>query len=125
MMNLRFRYVTFLIALLLSVGYLLSATRAASSPQGKKSGRKGQAKIESVYQLHCARCHGADGRGETTLGKIYSVPNLTEAALHSRFSDKEFSAIITSGQGGMPGFKKNLSKAEIAALVAYVRRFKK
>ncbi len=66
-----------------------------------------------------------DGRGDTRLGKIYNTPNLTESTLHARFSDKELSAIITSGQGGMPGFKKNLSKAEIAALVSYVRRFKK
>jgi mono/diheme cytochrome c family protein len=124
-MNLRFKWVTFLIALLLSVGYVLSMTRAASSSQGKKSGRKGAGKIESAYLLHCARCHGADGRGETTLGKLYSIPNLTEAALHSRFSDKELSAIINSGQGRMPGFKKYLSKAEITALVAYVRRFRK
>jgi mono/diheme cytochrome c family protein len=124
-MNLRFKCVTFLSALLLSVGYVLGVTHADSSPQGKKSGRKGAAKIENLYLLHCARCHGADGRGETTLGKLYSIPNLTEAALHARFSDKELSAIINSGQGGMPGFKKYLSKAEIIALVAYVRRFRK
>lgn len=124
-MNRRVKFVTFLIALLLSIAYALSVTRAASVPQGKKSGRRGAAKVESVYQQQCARCHGADGRGETNLGKIYGTPNLTDAALHARFSDKELSAIITSGQGGMPGFKKNLSKAEIAALVTYVRRFRK
>lgn len=124
-MNRTIKYVTFLIALLLAVGSVLGVTRAASSAQGKKSGRKGAQKIENVYQQHCTRCHGADGRGETTSGKIYNTPDLTDAALHARFSDKELSAIITSGQGGMPGFKKNLSKAEIDALVTYVRRFKK
>jgi mono/diheme cytochrome c family protein len=115
----------FVIALLLSVGYLLNATRGAEAPQVKKSGGKQAAKIETVYRQNCARCHGADGRGETSLGKIYGSPNLTDADLHARFSNKELSAIITSGQGGMPGFKKTLSKAEIAALVTYVRRFKK
>ncbi|HEX8494739.1 MAG TPA: cytochrome c [Pyrinomonadaceae bacterium] len=124
-MNRRVKYVTFLIALLLTVGSVLGVTLAASAAQGKKSGRKGAAKIEAVYQQHCTRCHGVDGRGETNLGKIYNTPNLTEAALHARFSDKELSMIITNGQGGMPGFKKNLSKAEISALVTYVRRFRK
>ena len=124
-MNRTIKYVTFLIALLLAVGSMLGVTCVASSDQGKKSGRKGAAKIENVYRQHCARCHGADGRGETTSGKIYNTPNLTDAALHARFSDKELSAIITSGQGAMPGFKKNLSQAEIAALVTYVRRFRK
>lgn len=124
-MNRTLRYVTLLIALLLCAGYVLSITRADSTPQGKKSGRKRAAKIEGVYQQNCARCHGADGRGETKLGQLYGTPNLTEASLHARFSDKELSAIITSGQGGMPAFKKNLSKTEIAALVKYVRRFRK
>ena len=125
-MNRTIKHIALLIALSLCTGYVLSTRGAASAPQNKKSGRKGQAaKTESVYQQNCARCHGADGRGDTRLGKIYNTPNLTESTLHSRFSDKELSAIITSGQGGMPGFKKNLSKAEIAALVSYVRRFRK
>lgn len=125
-MNRTLQHVALLIALLLCAGYVLSAASAASTPQGQGAGRKGQAsKIESVYKLNCARCHGADGRGETNLGKLYGSPDLTDAGLHARFSDKELSAIIASGQGGMPAFKKNLSKAQIAALVAYVRRFKK
>lgn len=108
-----------------ATAYVLSAAGVASSPQQKKQKRKAQLDVESVYRQNCARCHGADGRSETPLGKTFNAPNLTDPELHARFSDKEFSAIITSGQGGMPGFKKNLSKAEIAALVAYVRRFKK
>ncbi len=125
-MNRTIRHVVLLIALSLSIIYLLGVTVAAFAPQAKKSGRKGEAaKIEGVYQQNCARCHGVDGSGDTRLGKLYNTPNLTEAALHARFSNKELSAIITSGQGGMPGFKKNLSKAEIAQLVAYVRRFRK
>lgn len=124
-MNRTLKYVATLIALLLCTCYVLSAASAARQPQVKKQGRKGAAKIETVYQQNCARCHGADGRGETGLGKIYNTPNLTDAGLHARFKDKELSAIITSGQGGMPAFKKTLSKAEIAALVTYVRRFRK
>jgi mono/diheme cytochrome c family protein len=125
-MNRTIRQVAFLIALLIGVGYVLKTTDAAPLQQVKKQSRKEQAaKIESVYVQNCARCHGADGRGETNLGKIYNAPNLTDSSLQARFKDKELSAIITSGQGGMPGFKKNLSKAEISALVAYVRRFKK
>lgn len=125
-MNRTIKCVALLTALLLSTGYVLSATRGAFVQQGKKSGRKEQAaKTEKLYQQNCARCHGADGRGETNLGKLYNTPNLTDAAFHARFSDKELSTIVTSGKGGMPGFKKNLSKAEITALVAYVRRFKK
>jgi mono/diheme cytochrome c family protein len=126
-MNLVIKQVALSIALLAFAVCVWSAARAASAqPQVKKQNRKGQtAAVEGVYRQNCARCHGADGRGETPLGKIYNAPDLTDPELHARFSNKEFSAIIASGQGGMPGFKKNLSKAEIAALVTYVRRFKK
>jgi mono/diheme cytochrome c family protein len=125
-MNRTLKYVAIFIALLLCTAYALSAAAsAARQSQLKKQGRKGTAKIETVFQQNCARCHGADGRGETNLGKIYNTPNLTDSGLQARFKDKELSAIITSGKGGMPGFKKNLSKAEISALVAYVRRFRK
>jgi mono/diheme cytochrome c family protein len=125
-MNQTVKYVVTVIALLFCTGYLLSDTRALSAPQVKKAGHKGQAvKTESLYLQNCARCHGADGRGETTLGKLYNTPNLTDAGLQARFSNKELSTVITLGRGGMPSFKKTLSKAEIAALITYVRRFKK
>lgn len=125
-MNRTVKYVVALIALVLCIVYLASAARALSTPQVKKAGHKGQTvKTESLYVQHCARCHGADGRGETNLGHIYNTPNLTDAGLQARFSNKELSAIIAYGRGGMPSFKKTLSKAEIAALITYVRRFKK
>ncbi|MDX6695191.1 MAG: hypothetical protein QOF02_2794 [Blastocatellia bacterium] len=124
-MNRVVKCVVLLIALLICAAVVLSIARASSAPQ-KKQGRKAQpVAVEGVYRQNCARCHGADGRSETPLGKVYNAPDLTDPELHARFSNKEFSAIITSGQGGMPAFKKNLSKAEIAALVTYVRRFKK
>lgn len=116
--------VTFLIAPLLCAGYALSVTRSASAPQANKQSNNRAAKIEGVFQQNCARCHGADGRGETKLGQLYGTPNLADAKLHARFKDKELSAIITGGRGSMPAFKKNLTKAEITALVRFVRRFK-
>src|ERR1051325_4138696 len=83
------KYLTLIAALLLSAGYVLSEASAARSPQSKKTGHKGQAaaKVESLYQQNCARCHGADGRGETNLGKLYGTPNLTDATLHARFNN--------------------------------------
>jgi mono/diheme cytochrome c family protein len=124
-MNRIIKCVALAIALLASTVYVYHAARAArSTPQGKKAGSKG-AKVEGVYLQNCARCHGADGRGETPVGKLYNAPNLADAELHARFGNKELAAIITNGKAGMPAFKKKLSKAEINALVAYVRRFKK
>lgn len=128
-MNRTFKCIALSGALLISPVYvLLSAPRAAATAtaaQVKKVAGKGAAKIEGVYLQNCARCHGADGRGETPLGKLYSTPNLTDPTLHARFSNKELSAIVANGRAAMPAFKKTLAGKEIAALVAYVRRFKK
>jgi mono/diheme cytochrome c family protein len=89
-----------------------------------KAAKASPAKPDALFRQNCARCHGADGRGETPLGKIYSAPNLVEAEWQKRFSDKELNALIAHGKSGMPAFDKKLSKKQISALVTYVRRFK-
>ena len=91
---------------------------AANSIASEKSDAK------QVYARSCARCHGADGRGETELGKSYGAPDLTDAAWQRKVSDKRLIASVTNGRENMPAFGKRLSQEEIAALVAYVRTFK-
>ena len=81
-------------------------------------------KPDAVFRQNCARCHGADGRGETPLGKIYNAPNFADAEWQKRFNNKELNALIAHGKGGMPAFDKKLSKKQISSLVTYVRRFK-
>ena len=70
-----------------------------------------------VYARNCARCHGADGKGETELSKLNDAPDLTV----NKRSAKGTTNIIKNGAGSMPGFGKKLSAKDIAALVKYVR----
>ncbi len=70
-----------------------------------------------VYVNNCARCHGADGKGETELGQLNEVPDLTAR----RRSVKSNISLIKKGRGSMPGFAKKLSAKDIASLAAYVR----
>lgn len=73
----------------------------------------------ALYVSNCARCHGADGKGQTSLGREYDVPDLTITA--RRMSLTRVKNVISNGAGDMPGFKKKLKAAQIASLASYVR----
>lgn len=80
----------------------------------------------SSFDAKCAKCHGKDGRGKTTRGKLTHARDLTSAEWQNEVTDERLFNSISNGRGKkMPGFKKQLSEADIDALVAYVRRLKK
>lgn len=98
----------------------LAAVAASGEPESKKSvsGR-------TVYSNNCARCHGGDGTGQTTMGEMTEAPNLTDAAWMRGKSTSRMVASVANGRGQMPAFKKKLSRREIAAAVAYARTLRR
>jgi cbb3-type cytochrome c oxidase subunit III len=123
--------VILIVALLLCAAYLVQSSRARVLLQDKEEKKESiapeqLAQAKAMFNDRCAKCHGADGRGETVLGNLLGVPNFTdEKWWKEEKSDKRFIASITNGKDEMPAFGKKLSKQEINALVAYVRRFNK
>src|SRR5258708_19763828 len=115
--------------LLASFVFELTVTRAAA-PQRRKSAPKSRAgeAVGDLFRNNCARCHGADGRGDSPLGNTYKAPDFTDPErwqTHSHLpSTATFNSIVSRGKGGMPAFGKKLSRADIRRLVGYVRRFK-
>jgi mono/diheme cytochrome c family protein len=80
----------------------------------------------TTYDAKCAKCHGKDGRGKTMKGRLTHARDLTAAQWQNDVTDERLFNSISNGRGKkMPGFKKELSEADIDALVAYVRRLKK
>jgi mono/diheme cytochrome c family protein len=80
---------------------------------------------ETLYKQKCSKCHGADGSGETSLGRIFGTPDFTDPgwwAKHPHSSEQI--GVITRGKKNMPAFGKKLTKAQIASLAGYVQRFK-
>ena len=90
-------------------------------PSQKNASRRA---TKALFARHCATCHGADGRGETFVGKISGVPDMTDRKWQESFDEKRMAASVTHGRGSMPSFKEKLSPNEIASLVSHVRRFK-
>jgi cytochrome c553 len=73
----------------------------------------------------CAKCHGADGKGQTPVGKKLKVKDYTDAKVQAELKDEEMVKAINDGVGTkMKGFKSELSPAEINDLVAHVRKLK-
>ncbi len=84
----------------------------------------GSSKIENnssrnLYVNNCARCHGADGKGDTELGRLYEARDLTSKKVQ-KMSRKRMNRLIKNGVGSMPSFGKKLNDKDINALINYV-----
>jgi len=99
-------------------GVILAGITLLSVPAQAQSGG------EALYKAKCVACHGADGKGETTVGKANKVRDLGSADVQ-RQSDDELAAIIGNGKGKMPAYGKSLKPEQIKELVAYLRTLKK
>src|SRR5512147_317451 len=88
------------------------------------------ADAKALYEKDCAKCHGADGKGDTKMGKKmnakdYTDPKVQEElkddaafkAIKEGFKDKEGKVLMKPAEG--------ISDEDIKALVAYMRKFKK
>jgi cytochrome c6 len=75
------------------------------------------------FKGKCAMCHGADGKGETAIGKRLNVPDLGSSAVQNQ-SDAELTNIITNGKNKMPKFDDRLTRDEIGEVVKYIRTLK-
>jgi cytochrome c6 len=78
----------------------------------------------ALYKAKCAACHGADGKGETAVGKANKLSDLGSADVQKQ-SDADLTAIITTGKNKMPAYGKSLKPEQIKDLVAYIRSLKK
>ena len=85
------------------------------------SGAAFGADAKTLWAQHCASCHGKDGSGTTTMGKKLGVKDYSKS---QSFSDAEATNVIKNGKGKMKAYKQ-LSDADVKALVAYVRSLKK
>ncbi len=78
----------------------------------------------ATYKAKCAMCHGADGKGDTPVGKKMGIRDLTSADVQ-KMSDEELITITTKGKNKMPGYENKLSAAQIKDIVAYIRQIAK
>ena len=78
----------------------------------------------ALYKTKCAACHGADGKGETAIGKANKIRDLGSAEVQAE-SDADLTTIINTGKGKMPTYGKSLKPEQVKDLVAYIRTLAK
>jgi mono/diheme cytochrome c family protein len=92
---------------------LIAVSAVAATPDGA-----------AIYKAKCASCHGADGTGQTAMGKAMKLRDLGSADVQ-KLSDADLTTVTADGKGKMPAYKGKLSAEEIKALVTFMRTFKK
>jgi cytochrome c6 len=78
----------------------------------------------ALYKTKCAACHGADGKGETSIGKANKLRDFGSPDVQQQ-SDADLAAVITAGKGKMPAYGKSLKPDQIKDLVTYIRSLAK
>lgn len=78
--------------------------------------------ISKIYADNCANCHGADGSGNTVLGRVLKLRDLRSGEVQ-RLSPRELIEILSkgAGRGKMPAFEKKLGAETISNLANYLR----
>ncbi len=87
------------------------------------------APVAENWENHCAKCHGADGKGQTKAGKKLNVKDYTDAKVQADMKDEDMikataDGVFEKGKERMKAYKDELSAAEIKELVAYIRSLK-
>lgn len=93
---------------------VILALAAGCAPQDGDGGGELMAVGETVYEDHCARCHGTDGGGSP------GVPALAGNATVTGDPEVVIQTVL-EGPGTMPSFRDELSDEEIAAVITYIR----
>jgi mono/diheme cytochrome c family protein len=75
-----------------------------------------------IYAQNCARCHGADGRGDAQMKTQLPVRDFSDPAFQARASNDDIARVIMTGKGQMPAFGGALSAPKIQSLSGYVHR---
>ena len=104
---------------LLAIGLVIVVASAARA-----------ADVKENWEKNCLKCHGADGKGNTKMGKQSGVKDYTDPKVQEELKDENAlkiikEGIVEKGKKKMDPYKDKLTEDEIKALIAFIRGFKK
>ncbi len=99
------------------LGFAATLTASASDAKGN-------------WDALCAKCHGADGKGQTNIGRRLGVKDYSDPQVQAALKDEAVVKAIKEGLKDKDGKTlmkptENLTDDDIKGLVAYMRTFKK
>jgi cytochrome c553 len=106
---------------ILLVMLAISATALLSASAGD---------AKELYDKGCAKCHGKEGKGDTKMGQKNGCKDYSTAKVQDAMTDDAAFKAIKEGVKDKDGKvlmkpSEDLSDADIKAIVAYMRTFKK
>jgi mono/diheme cytochrome c family protein len=104
--------------ILITATFGFAAAITASAADGKTN-----------WDSLCAKCHGADGKGQTKMGQKLGVKDFTDAKVQAELKDDAAAKTIKEGMKDKDGKTlmkpfDTLSDEEIKGLVTFVRGLK-
>jgi len=106
---------------LITLTVVLSALAVASAGAGD---------AKAQYEKDCAKCHGADGKGQTKTGQKLGAKDYTTAKVQEELKDADATKAIKEGYKNKDGKEvmkptEGLTGDDIKGLVKHMRSFKK
>lgn len=88
------------------------------------------AEAKELWVKNCQKCHGADGKGQTVMGKRLNIKDYSDGKIQAELKDEAMAKAIKDGvKDGekirMKAYGDDLTTDDIKGLVAYFRAFKK
>jgi cytochrome c551/c552 len=85
---------------------------------------------KEIFEKNCSKCHGPDGKGQTKMGQKVGIKDYTDGKIQSGFTDEEAFKALKEGLKDKEGKvlmkpAENVTEADIKALIAQMRSFKK
>lgn len=82
------------------------------------------------WKAQCAKCHGPDGAGKTSIGARLSIKDYTVAASLADLTDAQLTEAIANGvkvdgKTVMPAYGAKLAAEEVTELVVFIRAMAK
>lgn len=104
--------------LVVLAGLLAAAVPAALAADAKAN-----------WDEHCAKCHGATGKGDTKIGQKMKAKDYSDPKFQAQFTDEQLleatmKGVKVDGKEKMKGYADKLSEADGKALVQLIRSFK-
>src|SRR5437879_1766482 len=90
----------------------------------------GAADAKAIFEKDCAKCHGADGKGQTKMGQKLGCKDYSDAKVQADLKDDEATKAIKEGLKDKEGKvlmkpAESLSDSDIKEIIAYIRTLKK
>jgi cytochrome c6 len=94
------------------------------------AGSLSAADLKTNWETHCMKCHGADGKGNTKMGRQSGVKDYTDPKVQAEMKDDKAlkiikEGIVEKGKKKMDPYADKLSEQEMKELIAHMRSFGK